>query len=358
MTKPFSTDVIIIGAGLSGLTSASILTQQGRTVTVLESRSRIGGRILTSGYSENKPIELGATWLGRKHTNVLELLESLDLEIFQQEIGGKAFYEPISTSPPYIVTVPESDDPSYRIRGGSYRIIEKLIEIIGEENIRTSEKVTSISEHDDRIEISTQNRSFSAQKVISTIPPNLLANTVTINPPLPQSVIDISKSTHTWMDNSIKVALTYAAPFWNEPNLSGTIASNVGPIQEMYDHSNYEKSFFALMGFFNSSYHSLSKAERLERTLSQLEKYYAAKAKDYISYQEYVWHEDDNTFFPYTTDVMPHQNNGHAIFQTLQMEDRLILSGTETSPVYSGYMDGAIYSGKIAAAKATAQKIT
>ena len=107
MPNPTSTDILIIGAGLSGLTSAAILVKQGLSVTILESRSRIGGRILTVGYTENKPVELGATWLGNQHKSLRELLASLGIDTFKQEIGGKAMFEPISTSPPYTVSVPK-----------------------------------------------------------------------------------------------------------------------------------------------------------------------------------------------------------------------------------------------------------
>ncbi len=50
-------DVVVIGAGISGLTAAARLREAGRTVTVLEARDRIGGRILTHRPSL---LELGA----------------------------------------------------------------------------------------------------------------------------------------------------------------------------------------------------------------------------------------------------------------------------------------------------------
>lgn len=56
------------------------------------------------------------------------------------------------------------------------------------------------------------------------------------------------------MGESIKVGLTYATPFWREKS-SETIFSNVGPIPEMYDHSNAEETYFGLMGFLNGAYH-------------------------------------------------------------------------------------------------------
>jgi monoamine oxidase len=53
-------DVLIIGAGLSGLAAAMHLAQAGRRVHVVEARVRIGGRVLTEHLAF--PLELGAEW--------------------------------------------------------------------------------------------------------------------------------------------------------------------------------------------------------------------------------------------------------------------------------------------------------
>ena len=349
MSNQKAVEVMILGAGLSGLTAAAILKREGFSVRLIESRSRIGGRILTAGLDSNQPIELGATWLGKKHKNLRALLDSLGLEIFKQEIGRQAFFEPMSNSDPYLVEVPDNSEPSYRIKGGSSKLIEKLVDRVGVENILTSESALSIKAIADGLEVQTSKAVYTAQRVITTLPPNLLVNRIDFEPALPKALMRVATSTHTWMDDSIKVALTYAEPFWLASDKSGTIMSNVGPVHEMYDHSNYEKSFFALMGFFNSNYHSLTKDQRLERILDQFQKYYGPQAKDYLSYEEKVWRKDADTYETYVSHIVPHQNNGDSIYQNQYMDNRLIISGTETSPVFPGYMDGAVFSGMLAA---------
>jgi len=63
-------DVIVVGAGLSGLTTAKDLIRARRSVLVLEATGRIGGRALTDG-SFPVPIDLGAAWLHGADANPL-----------------------------------------------------------------------------------------------------------------------------------------------------------------------------------------------------------------------------------------------------------------------------------------------
>ncbi|KAI8536633.1 hypothetical protein RHMOL_Rhmol10G0272200 [Rhododendron molle] len=53
--------VIVIGAGISGISAAHILHNASIKVLLLESRDRIGGRIHTD-YSFGCPVDMGASW--------------------------------------------------------------------------------------------------------------------------------------------------------------------------------------------------------------------------------------------------------------------------------------------------------
>ncbi|KAG2692700.1 hypothetical protein I3760_08G064900 [Carya illinoinensis] len=57
----FRKKIIVVGAGPAGLTAARHLQRQGFSVTVLEARSRIGGRVFTDCSSLSVPVDLGAS---------------------------------------------------------------------------------------------------------------------------------------------------------------------------------------------------------------------------------------------------------------------------------------------------------
>lgn len=344
--KIIQSDILIIGGGLTGLAIAYFLKDQNISVHIIEARERLGGRIHTEHNENTTTQEMGATWLGRKHTYLNALLKELNIGIFEQMLGRTAIYEPISTSPHQIVTLPPNTDPSYRIKDGTSTLIKALANHLNLEQIYLNQAVESIEVQEDGVLVKSSTHEFKAAKVISTLPPNLLTQTIDIQPNLSSELTNIAKNTHTWMGESIKVGLTYKTPFWREKHLSGTIVSNVGAIPEMYDHSNHQDNLYGLKGFLNGSYYSVTREVRLELVMKQLQKYYGEQARDFVTYKETVWRNEPYTFAPYSNHILPHQNNGHSVYQKAYLDGKLFVAGSETATQFPGYMEGAIRSAK------------
>lgn len=74
-----SNRIAIIGAGLSGLTVAYRLSQQGYKPIVFEASRRIGGRCLTGTFPNGQIYEHGGELIDTRHTSILSLMEELDL---------------------------------------------------------------------------------------------------------------------------------------------------------------------------------------------------------------------------------------------------------------------------------------
>lgn len=83
-----SFDTIVIGAGMSGLTSARMLADAGQRVVVLEGRDRIGGRMHTD-RSAGFPVDLGASWIhGIEDSPLWELVRALGIPTIEYTVGS------------------------------------------------------------------------------------------------------------------------------------------------------------------------------------------------------------------------------------------------------------------------------
>ncbi len=82
-------DVVIAGAGLSGLMAARTLLTAGLDPLVLEARGRVGGRTYTRPSSDGAPLDLGGQWIGPTQTRVLALAGELGVQTFKTHDTGK-----------------------------------------------------------------------------------------------------------------------------------------------------------------------------------------------------------------------------------------------------------------------------
>lgn len=340
---------IIIGAGLSGLLTAYRLKKEGIPFKILDARPRIGGRINTVYGINETPVEMGATWFYAQHIHLLRLLEELNIEYFEQYMENNVFFQASSNSPIQTMEIPKQA-PSYRISGGSSNLINRLFQELSKEDIFLNQTVSDIMFQDNSFQILAQD-AFEGDSVVLAIPPKLWSNRIKFNPELPKNLSSIAKETHTWMEDSIKIALTYERPFWREEKLPPALFSQVGPIIEFYDHCNHEESKFALCGFTSTSFKQLSYSERKSKVTEQIKYVFGEKAVEFIDYQECVWSDEKYTFDYSERPLLPHQNNGNPILSNSLFGNKLFVSSSESAAAFPGYMEGAVYSGNLIAEK-------
>jgi monoamine oxidase len=87
-------DVLVLGAGLAGLSAARDLVRAGTDVVVLEARDRVGGRVEHEALPDGRALQLGGEVVGTSHRSYLELAEELELEIvpsYTEEPGEQAY---------------------------------------------------------------------------------------------------------------------------------------------------------------------------------------------------------------------------------------------------------------------------
>ncbi len=96
MTNPQS-EVLVIGAGMAGLTAARTLAEAGLSVIVLEARNRVGGRILTQRIGD-ETIELGAEFIHGRPPELWALIAETGLRTYERD-GTQACFTNGSLQP-------------------------------------------------------------------------------------------------------------------------------------------------------------------------------------------------------------------------------------------------------------------
>lgn len=91
---PAEADVVVIGAGLAGLTAARALIARGiSSVVVLEARDRVGGRTVNLPIGNGHVVEGGGEWIGPGQDRIAQLAEELGIRTFPAYYEGDTTYD-------------------------------------------------------------------------------------------------------------------------------------------------------------------------------------------------------------------------------------------------------------------------
>jgi monoamine oxidase len=198
----------------------------------------------------------------------------------------------------------------------------------------------------------SQSLSFQARRVILTLPKPLIGR-ILFSPALPPAHDQILQRQP--MGSVVKVNAIYRRPFWRAQGLNGAATSDTGPIRITYDNSPPDGRPGILVGFMEGNdsrrFYGASASVRKRAALDSFARYFGEEARHPIAYVDLAWAEE-----PYTRGAYGSYNPPGVLTALGDAASApvgsLHFAGADTSPLWPGYMDGAIRSGERAAAEA------
>ncbi len=337
-------DVAVVGAGIAGLFAASRLIDAGATCVVLESRDRIGGRLLSHDSGAGR-FDLGASWFWPGERRVAALIDELGVPIHTQHVAGDAMYHTADGA--QRLAGNPIDVPAGRFSDGAFSLADRLGARLGDA-VRLQTPVHEIDYQDDDdyqdhvVHISHAHGSLMARHVILALPPSLAVHHITFRPALPEQLHALAIATPVWMGNIAKVVLVYREAFWRHGGLAGAAISHLGPLREIHDMSGPGGVPAALFGFAPLS--PGRGAPTKDEVIAQLVNIFGRAAAAPIEVIIKDWRADSHTAPPGTGADTSMSTYGHPWYQKPAGDGRLHWASTETAPTSPGHIEGAIAS--------------
>jgi len=355
--------VVVIGAGLAGLTAADQLCAAGLEVEVVEARARVGGRLLT--VESESPgggwFDLGATWHWGGQPEVAALADGLGLTRFPQFDGGAALHDDPGRAPRRIETGDALGPAAFRLDGGCQALARRLADRLPAECVSLGVSASAVEASGSAVAVTVASTDGPASMpaadfVVVAVPPRLALEGIAFDPPLPGELVDVMAATPTWMADAVKCVVIYDRPFWRDAGLSGSAFSHAGPLHEVHDASAPPGTPAALWGLLSAdpALRDIEPGGRVGLVLAQLERLFGREATKLVDYFERDWSSDPSTKELHDPGVGP-LDYGHPVFRRPFLDGRLLWAGAETDDVAGGHMEGAVRSGRRAAEQVLAR---
>ena len=280
--------------------------------------------------------DLAVTGLFSAESSELSLLHFL----FYVKSGG-SFVELFST---------QGGAQDMRVVGGTHQISERMAADLGDAVVLDA-RVHTILQDADSVRVVFDGGEVSATHVVVAVPPTL-AGRIRYAPPLPPSRDGLTQQVP--MGSAIKVQVVYETPFWRAEGLSGVALSFDDPFSVTSDNSPPDGSCGIIVGFFEGAaarYAStLTVDERRKLAVDTLVRWFGPQAAEPVEYVDKDWSAEEFSRGCYggRLGAGVWTQYGSALAEPC---GRVHWAGTESADVWNGYMDGAVRSGRRAAAE-------
>jgi monoamine oxidase len=233
-----------------------------------------------------------------------------------------------------------------RFPGGTQQIAVRMAEELGSRVVLDA-VVRSIERRSDGTLTVTSNRgAVTARAVIVAIPPEHRA-AISFIPDLPPEYGKLAE--HWPQGNLSKAYAAYETPFWRADGLSGEALSDEGPVFITFDVSPGDAGPGILLGFTDArSFDPLPPAERRARALTGFANLFGKAALDPMAYIDHCWSAEEFAPGGPTAAVPPGSWTTYGPWLRKPI-DGIHWAGTETADTWTGFLDGAIRSGRRAA---------
>jgi monoamine oxidase len=241
-----------------------------------------------------------------------------------------------------------------RVVGGTIRISEAMASELGD-RIRLASAVQAIAHDDDGVRVTLRTGEVvEGSHALVTLPPTL-AGRLTYDPPMPSWRDQLTQRLPA--GSVIKLYAIYPEPFWRADGLNGQAASDEGPVKVTFDNSPPSGTPGILMGFMEADdgrrWARCSLEERRDAAIACFVRAFGPKAAHPVEYLERDWMAEEFSRGCYGAHFAPGtwSSYGHALRTPV---GRIHWAGAECSPIWNGYMEGAVRSGESTAADVAA----
>ncbi|MGW0710480.1 flavin monoamine oxidase family protein [Streptomyces sp. NPDC002643] len=337
-------DVVVVGAGIAGLTATAALVAAGRDAVCLEARERVGGRLLSTAVPPGA-LDLGATWYWDGERRVADLAVRLGIGTFEQHLAGDTLVQDATGVRRLRGNL--IDAPARRFAPGAQALARALAAELPVDVVRLDSPVTAIQPRaTGGLEVRTPGAVLHAEHVVVAVPPALALARIDFGSGLSPELVRLARETPVWMGAVAKVVARYPAAFWREAGLAGAAVGRTGPLQELHDMSGPDGKPAALFGFAPAQ----AVGPGFERAVTaQLAQLFGPAAAEPEALHVQDWSGEPWTAPPAVHRLADYSLFGHPLYQRPALDGRLHWASTETADQYAGHIEGALAAAERAA---------